>query len=149
MPYLKKIIHKFDSNKGHPIERTINVLDMIEHSISYPSCKAITDEEIIQVELRIEQLLPELKDNPVLAGRIDKWWKNRGNCQSIARLVRKRGHDNIDSLLYHGDIISIRKTRMDLMMLQKGEKSNLEDHGLFGTKYHHTKPSLNLFPNPR
>ena len=136
MPYIKTLIQKFDSDKGQPIQRAIAVLDMIEYSINYPSCTTITNEELREIEQRAKQLLPELKDNPILAGRIEKWWNDCDKIQGIAKHVYTHRHEHIDSLHYHGDILSIRKTKAELQKLMNGEKTTLDDHGLFGTKHH-------------
>ncbi len=143
MPYLKTIIQRFDNDEGDALKRSIDVLDMIEYSISYPSCTTITKEERSQVERRTKQLLPELKEDPILAGRIEKWWTNSRNYECLARHVDTHCCDHLSSLHYHAEIIGIRRTRDRLLKLMRGEKSSLDDHGLFGTIYHHSDFAIN------
>lgn len=138
MPYLKMLLDRFDSDEGNPLRRAIDALDMIEFAITFPACDTITKKEIEEIEVRIKKVHTELKDNPVLARRIEKWWNKRETCQYTAKSLHKPGHNHLASLHYHERILGIRKARAELIKRLEGEELSLEEHGLFGSKYPHS-----------
>ncbi|MFQ5831409.1 MAG: hypothetical protein ACE5H4_01765 [Candidatus Thorarchaeota archaeon] len=138
MQFLQILLDRFDSDSGNPLKRAIDALDMIEYSITYPVCNTITKEEIEEIEVRVKKLLTELNNDPVLASRIEKWWNKRSHCQDTAKKMHVNEHEHIDFLRYHERIISIRKAKVALMKHLRNEELSLEEHGLLGSKYHHS-----------
>jgi hypothetical protein len=137
LPYLKTLLDRFDGDAGFPLKRASAVLDMIEYSITYPASNTITKKELEEIEVRLKKLLPELKDDSILAHRIEKWWSKRESYQNTAKSVHVDRYDHIGSLQYHENIISIKKTRVALIKRFGGEDLSLKEHGLLGSKYHH------------
>ncbi|MFX1482914.1 MAG: hypothetical protein ACFFCP_06965 [Promethearchaeota archaeon] len=135
MPYLKILIDRFDRNKDHPLKRAIDVLDMIEFSITYPACDTITNYELNEIDRRVKKVQTELKDDPILANRIEKWWMKRETCKATAKKVHAHGSDHITILQYHERIISIRNAKVALIKRLRGEGSTMEEHGLFGSRF--------------
>lgn len=135
MPYLKILLDRFDRNKGHPLKRAIDILDMIEFSITYPACDTITSDGIKEIDARIKKIKTELKDDPILTNRIEKWWTKRETCKATAKKVHIHGSDHITILQYHERIISIRNAKVALIKRLRGEESTMEEHGLFGSRF--------------
>lgn len=138
MSYLNTLVDRFDCDEGNSLKRAIDVLDMIEFSITYPACDTITKEGIKDIAIRVKKIQTELKDDRILVRKIGKWWDKREKCRNIAAGIHKMGYDHISSLQYHERIMSIRKTKIALIKRLKGEELSIEEHGLFGSKYPHT-----------
>jgi hypothetical protein len=138
LSYLNTLLDRFDCDEGNSLKRAIDVLDMIEFSITYPACDTITKEGIKDIDSRVKKIQTELKEDPVLARKIGRWWYKRETCRNIAKDANTKGFDHISSLQYHERIMSIRKARIALIKRLKGEELPLKEHGLFGSKYPHT-----------
>ena len=138
MSYLYTLLDRFDCDEGNSLKRAIDVLDMIEFSITYPACDTITKQGIKDIDVCVKKIQTELKDDPVLVRKIGRWWDKRETCRNTAKGVHTMGSDHISSLQYHERIISIRKAKVALIKRLRGEELSLEEHGLLGSKYPHT-----------
>ena len=138
MSYLDTLLDRFDTDEGNSLRRAIDVLDMIEFSITYPACDTITKEGIKDIDARVKKIQAELRNDPVLVRKIGRWWDKRETCQNTAKGVQSMGSDHISFLQYHERIISIRKAKVALIKRLRGEELSLEEHGLLGSKYPHT-----------
>jgi hypothetical protein len=121
MPHITDLVKKYESVKRENLDsRAILVLEMIEHSITYPPLEHITKTDISNIDACVQQLVRDLrKDKQYLFSvRISKTWKKREHLCQLAKTWHEIHKDYMDEIEYHEEIKWIKDERKRLIMKQ-------------------------------
>jgi hypothetical protein len=117
MPHVTDLIEKYESMKRENLDsRALLVLEMIEHSITYPPLERITKEDISRIDACVKELVKDLrKDRQYLFSvRISKTWKKREHLCEMAMTWNEISRDYMDEIEYHEEIRWIKEEQKRL-----------------------------------
>ena len=99
---------KMDLNK-----RTIIVLQMIEHTITYPPLEKISKDDLSEIDRCVKDLVKDLRKNEqyLFSVRISKIWEKREHLCELAKMWHQLKHDYMDNIEYHEEIKWLRDER--------------------------------------
>ncbi|MFW9805605.1 MAG: hypothetical protein ACFFFK_02605 [Candidatus Thorarchaeota archaeon] len=102
---------KMDLNK-----RATIVLQMIEHTITYPPLERITKDDLAEIDKCVKDLVKDLRKNKqyLFSVRISKIWGKREHLCELAKLWHQLKHDYMDNIEYHEEIKWLRNERKKL-----------------------------------
>jgi hypothetical protein len=124
MTHISELLEEYEQAKKEDLDsRAILVLEMIEHSITYPALERITEKELSNIDACVQQLVRDLrKDKQYLFSvRIAKTWKKREHLCDLAMTWHEVNKDYMDEIEYHEEIKWIKDELMRLTM-KKHEK---------------------------
>ena len=111
MQYMKDLIEEYETTKrGDLDKRSILVLQMIEHSITYPPLERITKKDLSKIDECVKQLVRDLRKNEqyLFSVRISKIWKKREHLCQLAKTWHQVKQDYMDNIEYHEEIKWLR-----------------------------------------
>jgi hypothetical protein len=122
MTHISELLEKYEQAKKEDLDsRAILVLEMIEHSITYPPLERITKTDLSNIDACVQQLVRDLrKDKQYLFSvRIAKTWKKREHLCQLAITWHEVNKDYMDEIEYHEEIKWIKDERMRLIVKQR------------------------------
>jgi hypothetical protein len=114
MQHIDELIEEYEATKREDlVARSILVLQMIEHSITYPPLRKITEEDLSEIDRYVKQLVEDLRkdDQYLFSVRLMKIWKKREHLCELAKLWHEVKNDYMDSLEYHEEVKWLRDER--------------------------------------
>jgi hypothetical protein len=114
MQHIDELIEEYEATKREDlVARSILVLQMIEHSITYPPLRKITEEDLSEIDRYVKQLVKDLRkdDQYLFSVRLMKIWKKREHLCELAKLWHEVKNDYMDSLEYHEEVKWLRDER--------------------------------------
>lgn len=114
MQHIDELIEEYEATKREDlVARSILVLQMIEHSITYPPLRKITEEDLSEIDRYVKQLAKDLRkdDQYLFSVRLMKIWKKREHLCELAKLWHEVKNDYMDSLEYHEEVKWLRDER--------------------------------------
>jgi hypothetical protein len=121
MAHISELVRKYEQAKKEDLDsRVIFVLEMIEHSITYPPLERMSKNDISSIDTCIQQLVRDLRKDKqyLLSVRIAKTWKKREHLCQLAKTWHEVNKDYMDEIEYHEEIKWIRDERNRLIMKQ-------------------------------
>jgi hypothetical protein len=117
MANLHELIKNYEKADSSDLSRRAHfVLEMIEETITYPPPCNITNEELTQIDEKVQQLTQDLrKDKQYLFSvRILKIWRKREHLLQMAKIWHGVHDDYMDAIEYHQEIRWLRDERRRL-----------------------------------
>ncbi len=114
MQGISSLIEDFEKAKKEDLDaRSIVVLQMIEHSITYPPLEHLTKKDLSKIDQCVKQLIRDLRKNEqyLFSVRISKIWEKREHLCELAKLSHQVKHDYMDNIEYHEEIKWLRDER--------------------------------------
>ena len=117
LQYIKDLIENYELTNREDLDtRSILVLQMIEHSITYPPLEKLTKKDLSIIDESVKQVVRDLRKNEqyLFSVRISKIWKKREHLCQLAKTSHQVKQDYMDSIEYHEEIKWLRDEREKL-----------------------------------
>ena len=117
MQQIEELIEECETAKKMDLnKRSTIVLQMIEHTITYPPIERITKDDLSKIDTCVKSLVKDLRKNEqfLFSVRISKIWKNREHLCELAKMWHQLKHDYMDNIEYHEEIKWLRDERKKL-----------------------------------
>jgi hypothetical protein len=116
MSPLSEILASFDKKDASDRDgRALIVLQMIEFTVTYPPLGKITENELQEVEARVDSLVKQYKRRSLFARRIHKIWRRREHLLQLVKIAHSTEGDYMDVIEYHEEVAWLREQQRKLL----------------------------------
>lgn len=112
------LLKEYESAKKEDLDtRSIIVLELIEHAITYPPLERISEKDLSKIDKYVKQLVEDLRRDKqyLFSVRISKIWKKRVHLCELAKIWHEVQDDYMDNLEYHEEVKWLRSERKRLI----------------------------------
>ena len=117
MHHITNLLEKYEATKREDLDtRSIFVLEMIEHTITFPPLEKFTKKDLSKIDACVKQLVRDLRRDKqyLFSVRISKIWKKREHLCELAKISHELEQDYMDNIEYHEEIKWLRDERKRL-----------------------------------